>query len=146
MSSSAASISLPVAATSQGAAQVQPTQGPVLVFEPEEEDRDRYCLDREALDDFICNTPGSTIQFEDVGMARRLGLVKHDDVALFCKWIPNGTRGLGNMVVTVVSKTTLPAAPPLPALAPPPPPLALGAPPRRPPSSPLAPASPLPPQ
>ncbi len=86
---------------------------------------------------------------DDVTGARRRGLedlcdnvVKRDDVALYCRWVADGVRGLGNVVVTVVSTTPLlptlplPFPPTPPAVPAPSPPAVAPAPPR----PPLAPA------
>ena len=129
-----ASLSPHAAVGSMGVALAQPTQGPVHVFEPSPEDVDRYFLDNEALDDLIMNSPGSEMQFDDVAASRRFGLedlcdnvVKRHGVALFCRWVSNGLRGLVTVVVTVVSTAPLVATLPLPPLPLPPPPLPLGA-------------------
>lgn len=129
-----ASLSLHAAVASVGVALAQSTQGPGHAFEPSPEDLDRYYLDNEELDDLIQNAPGSEMQFEDVAASRRRGLedlcdnvVKGDGVALFCRWVSNGVRGLGTVVVTVVSTAPLAATLPLPPLPLPPSPLPLGA-------------------
>ena len=121
--STAVSHSLAVAAPSAGAALVHPAEGPDDVFEPSPEDEERYWVDAETLEDLILSAPGSHMEFEDTTTARGLGLadicdnvVKRNGVALCCRWIPTGVRGRGNVVVTVVARTTLRTALPPPPL------------------------------